>query len=66
MADWTTKNVSEDVEIDLHYDLESFPAVIRRLSTDDKVVLNKAEVKSLYQVLKKAVGRESTKSVYEA
>ena len=29
MADWTTKVISENVEIDLHPDLDSFPAQIR-------------------------------------
>jgi hypothetical protein len=29
MADWTTKKINDELEIDLHYDLDSFPAVLR-------------------------------------
>ncbi len=60
MPDWTTKKISDDIEIDLHPDLDCFPAVLRRTSTNDHVVLNKVEAKELYQILKAAFGRATS------
>ncbi len=49
MGDWTTVKLSDDIEIDLHYDLDSFPAIIR--FGDNHVVLSKNEIGELYKTL---------------
>lgn len=56
MADWTTKPLSARAEIDLHPDLQSFPAQIRinRDAYSDSMrgcVLNEDEARELMHLL---------------
>lgn len=56
MADWTTKAISQDIEVDLHPDLDSFPMVIRdkntvKLNGIDCMLLSKKEAYDLMLAL---------------
>lgn len=67
MSDWTTKKISNAVEIDLHPDLDSFPAQIRCKSPmSDQlqgVVLNKQELIELKDLLIEYFNYEATKTI---
>ncbi len=52
MSDWTTIQIGEGIEIDLHYDLESFPFVIRGGHNHSEIVLSKKELEELFIALK--------------
>ena len=62
MSDWTTKKISEDTEIDLHPDLDSFPACMRTTNPYREnlkgLVLSKQECWNLMQTLVTHFGGE--------
>ncbi len=47
MGDWTTRKLSDAAEIDLHPDLDCFPAQIRSNLRDESILLNKKEAYNL-------------------
>lgn len=51
MSDWTTKPLSDISEIDLHPNLNSFPAVIRNADRNKSVLLSRTEALKLMSVL---------------
>lgn len=52
MSDWTTRKLSDRTEVDFHYDLDSFPMVIRDTENGKTIVLSRAEVIALRNLLK--------------
>ena len=62
MSDWTTHKISADIEIDLHHDLDSFPAVIRSNDLHNQIVLSNEETRKLTQLLVDHFGKYNESS----